>query len=382
MTLDRRQFLKSSLSGAAAFACWVKVPTLAHAKGRADLIRMTERPPNYESVRSTFTTRITPVERFYLRNHFDLPTIDVAKWRLRVHGLLEKELSLSLADLQRMPQVTVEAVLQCAGNGRALFTPHVPGVQWRYGAMGNAEWTGVRFKDVLALGGLQKEAAFIQLQGAERPTMNTTPAFIRAIPVEKALHPDTLLALKMNGKPLAPSRGQPVRLVVPGWVGDDWVRALVDIEVRADEPKAFYYDTAYRFPVTPGAPGAPIPADQMKPMTKLNVKSLLGSLSDGDRVAPGVHQLAGVAFSGEAGIERVELSFDGGKTWTAAKLDGPATAYGFRLFRHAWKAEPGSYEVACRATDSAGATQPETPVWNPAGYLYNAIERLKVEVRA
>ncbi|TMA45413.1 MAG: sulfite oxidase-like oxidoreductase, partial [Deltaproteobacteria bacterium] len=283
MTLDRRQFLKSSLSGAAAFACWVKVPTLAHAKGRADLIRMTERPPNYESVRSTFTTRITPVERFYLRNHFDLPKIDVAKWRLKVHGLLEKELSLSLADLQRMPQVTVEAVLQCAGNGRALFTPHVPGVQWRYGAMGNAEWTGVRFKDVLAFGGLKKDAAFIQLQGAERPTMNTTPAFIRAIPVEKALHPDTLLALKMNGKPLAPTRGQPIRLVVPGWVGDDWVRALVDIEVRADEPKAFYYDTAYRFPATPGAPGAPIPADQMKPMTKLNVKSLLGSLSDGDR---------------------------------------------------------------------------------------------------
>src|SRR5438132_758627 len=168
MTLDRRQFLKSSLSGAAAFACWVKVPTLAHAKGRADLIRMTERPPNYESVRSTFTTRITPVERFYLRNHFDLPKIDVAKWRLRVHGLLEKPLSLSLADLQRMPQVTVEAVLQCAGNGRALFTPHVAGVQWRYGAMGNAEWTGVRFKEVLALGGLEKEAAFIQLQGAEQ----------------------------------------------------------------------------------------------------------------------------------------------------------------------------------------------------------------------
>src|SRR5438067_5575411 len=337
MTLDRRQFLKSSLSGAAAFTCWVKVPTLAHAKARVELIRMTERPPNYESVRSTFTTRITPVERFYLRNHFDLPKIDVPKWRLRVHGLLEKELSLSLADLQRMPQVTVEAVLQCAGNGRALFTPHVPGVQWRYGAMGNAEWTGVRVKDVLALAGVKPDAAFVQLQGAEKPVMSTTPQFIRALPLQKAMHPDTLFALQMNGKPLAPNRGQPARIVVPGWVGDDWVRALVDVEVRADEPKAFYYDTAYRFPVTPGAPGAPIPADQMKPMTKLNVKSLVGSLSDGDRLAPGVHQLAGVAFSGEAGIERVERSFDGSKPWTAAKLDGPASAYGFRVFRHAWK---------------------------------------------
>ena len=120
----------------------------------------------------------------------------------------------------------------------------------------------------------------------------------------------------------------------------------------------------------------------MQPMTKLNVKSLVGSLSDGDRLRPGVHQLAGVAFSGEAGIERVELSFDGGRSWTLARLDGPATPYGFRVFRHAWKAETGSHEIACRATDTTGATQPEVPVWNPGGYLYNAIERLKVEVQS
>src|SRR5438132_11774307 len=299
MILDRRQFLKSSLAGAAAAAWWMKIPSLAYAKGGGgELIRMTERPLNYESVRSTFTTRITPIERFYLRNHFDIPTVDLAKWRLHVRGLVEKPLLLSLADLERMPQAKVEAVLQCAGNGRALFRPPVPGVQWRYGAMGSSEWTGVRLKDVLALARPKQDAAFVQVQGAERPTMDTTPQFIRAIPLAKALHPDTLLALKMNGKPLVPNRGRPARLVVPGWVGDDWVRALVDVEIRADEPKAFYYDPAYRFPVVPGAPGAPIPADQMKPMTKLNVKSVLGSLSDGDRLRPGVQQLVGVAFSG------------------------------------------------------------------------------------
>jgi sulfite oxidase len=305
MTLDRRRFLKTSLSGAAALACWVKVPSLARAKGSEQFIRMTQRPLNYESVRSTFTTRITPVERFYLRNHFDLPEVDAAKWRLQIHGLVDKPLALSLADLRRMPQVTVEAVLQCAGNGRGLFKPPVPGVQWRYGAMGNAEWKGVRLKDVLARAAPKQDAAFVQVQGAERPVMDTTPEFIRAIPLEKALHRDTLLALAMNGKPLAPNRGLPLRLVVPGWVGDDWVRALVDLEVRADEPKTFYYDPAYRFPVNPGAPGAPIPADQMKPMTKINVKSLIGSLEDGQRLRPGTQELVGVAFSGEAGIDRV-----------------------------------------------------------------------------
>jgi sulfite oxidase len=383
MTLDRRHFLRSSLAGAAAAAWWMKVPSLAHAKGGGgELLRLTERPLNYESVRSTFTTRITPVERFYLRNHFDIPTVDIAKWRLHVRGLVEKPLLLSLADLEKMPQVKVEAVLQCAGNGRALFRPQVPGVQWCYGAMGNADWTGVRLKDVLTLARPKQEAAFVKYQGAERPVMDTTPAFIRAIPLAKALHPDTLVALKMNGKPLALNRGRPARLVVPGWVGDDWVRALVDVEVRADEPKDFYYDSAYRFPVTPGAPGAPIPADQMKPMTKVNVKSLIGSLSDGDVLRPGVHELRGVTFSGEAGIDRVEVSFDGGKSWTQAQLEGPSTPYGFRVFRHPWKAEAGSYAVASRATDSAGAAQPEVPVWNPAGYLYNAIDPVRVEVRS
>jgi DMSO/TMAO reductase YedYZ molybdopterin-dependent catalytic subunit len=375
MSLDRRQFLKSSFSSAVAAGFWMKAPRLAFAAGKAELLRMTERPPNYESVRSTFTTRITPIERFYLRNHFDLPHVDAKTWRLNVRGLVEKPLSLSLADLQRMPQVTVEAVLQCAGNGRGLFKPSVPGVQWRYGAMGNAEWAGVRFKEVLALSAPKADAAFIQLQGAERPTMSTTPSFIR-------VHPDTLIALKMNGRPLPADRGLPARIVVPGWVGDDWVRALTQIEVRADEPDAFYYQSGYRFPVKPGAPGAAVPADQMTPMTKINVKSLIGSLAEGQVLRPGAQQLVGVAFSGEAGIEKVDLSFDSGTTWTPATLEGPATPYGFRIFRHVWKATPGKHQIACRATDTAGATQPDTPVWNPGGYLYNAIDHIHVEVRS
>ncbi len=382
MSMDRRSFLKTSAVGAAAAAWWLEAPSLVRAEGTGHLVPLSVRPPNYESVRSTFTTRITPLERFYLRNHFDIPKVEVKAWRLQVRGLVEKPLSLTLADLRKLPQVNVEAVLQCAGNGRGLFRPRIPGVQWRFGAVGNAMWTGVRLRDVLALARPKEGALHLQLEGAERPTMSTTPAFVRGIPLEKGLHADTLLALEMNGKPISPYHGSPARLVAPGWVADDWMKWLTDVEVRAEEPKGFFYETAYRFPVKPGAPGEAIPADQTKPMTKLNVKSVIGSLEDGNVLRPGVQQVVGVAFSGEGGIAGVELSFDGGQTWRAAELEGPATPYGFRVFRHAWKAAPGRYTVASRATDTAGARQPDVAVWNPSGYLYNAVDRVEVEVRA
>jgi DMSO/TMAO reductase YedYZ molybdopterin-dependent catalytic subunit len=289
---------------------------------------------------------------------------------------------LGVAELQKMKQTTVEAVLQCAGNGRGLFVPRVPGVQWRWGAMGNAEWTGVKLADILAAAGATKEAKYLQLQGMEKPTIDKTPAFIRGIPIEKAMHPDTIVALKMNGQSLSPLHGYPARLVVPGWVGDDWTKWISNIELRADEPKGFFYETGYRFPVTPGEPGKPVPPEQMKPMTKLVVKSQLGSISSGDVLPPGKHDLVGVAFSGEARIKKVEITVDGGATWQSAKLDAHDSAYGFRLFKYTWDAKPGKTKVGARATDSNGATQPMEPAWNPSGYLYNAIEMVDVEVRA
>ena len=381
--MRRRTLLKGSAIAIASH--WLRAPKLAHAEGGA-LLELTSRPANYESVRSTFTTRITPVDRFYIRNHFDLPLNDPATWpsthRLEVRGLVAKPLALSLADLEKMKQTTVEAVLQCAGNGRGLFRPQVPGVQWRWGAMGNAEWTGVRLADVLAAAGIDKTAKHLSLQGMEKPVLDKTPPFVRGIPIEKALHRDTIIALRMNGQPLSPHHGYPARLVVPGWVGDDWVKWISTIEVRAEEPTGFFYETAYRYPVKPGPPGQAIPPDQMKPMTKLVVKSQLGSLSDGDVLAPGAIEIVGVAFSGEARIKQVEVTVDGGTTWKPAKLDAHDSNYGFRLFRYPWQAKPGKAKIACRATDTTGATQPTEAVWNPAGYLYNAIEFVDVEVRS
>jgi DMSO/TMAO reductase YedYZ molybdopterin-dependent catalytic subunit len=370
-------------------ASWLRAPKLAWADsptGSGQLYELTARPANYESTRDTFTTRITPLDRFYLRNHFDIPVGDPATWpttwKLEVEGVVAKPRTFTLADLHAMKQTTVEAVLQCAGNGRGLFTPHVAGVQWRYGAMGNAEWTGVKLADILAVCGVDKMGQHIAVQGMEKPTLEATPPFVRGIPIAKAMHPDTIVALQMNGKPLSPMHGYPARLVVPGWVADDWIKWLTMIQVRVDEPKGFWYETGYRFPVTPGKPGEAVPADQMKPMTKLFVKSLIGSISDGDVVQPGKRELVGVAFSGEATIKKVDITLDGGSTWTPAKLDGKDSKYGFRVFKYAWDAKPGAYKVGSRATDSTGAVQPESPIWNPSGYLYNAIDIANVEVKA
>jgi DMSO/TMAO reductase YedYZ molybdopterin-dependent catalytic subunit len=373
--MERRTFL----SGSAAALAMLRVPRLARGDG-GTLLELTSRPANYEAVRETFTTRITPLERFYIRNHFDAPA-DLAAWKLDVSGLVDRPQALALADLAKLPQVTVEAVLQCAGNGRGLFTPRVPGVQWRWGAMGNATWTGPRLADVLAAAGVGKDARYVQLQGLEKPTSDRTPAFIRGIPIAKALHPDTIVALRMNGRPLSPLHGAPARLVVPGWVGDDWVKWLAHVELRADEPKGYFYESAYRFPTMPGPVGQPVPPEQTRPMQKLVVKSLIGSLSGGEQLVAGTpRELVGVAFSGEARIAKVEITVDGGATWKPAKLEADS-AYGFRVFRYSWTPATGAHRVAAKATDTVGATQPAAPVWNPSGYLYNAIEYLAVEAR-
>lgn len=353
-------------------------PTVAPAP-TSGLIELTRRPLNYESPVDVFATRITPIERFYVRNHFDVPLMDRAKWRLQITGLVDEPLTLGLADLEAMPQVTLEAVLQCAGNGRALFQPRMPGVQWRKGAMGNARWTGVRLADVLKRARPRAEAHYLEMQGAESPSVATTPPFIRAVKVDKALHPDTLIALKMNDVPLPAVHGGPARLVMPGWVADDWTKWVSRLELRADEPKAFFYAKGYRYPETPGAPGAPV--DKMVPMERLVVKSVLAAPLDGAVLPVGRHEVKGVAFSGEAKIDKVEVSVDGGASWQKAALEDGGT-YGFTVFSLPFDAKPGRVTILARATDARGAVQPEAPVWNPSGYLYNAIDRAVVEVRA
>lgn len=377
---SRRTFLQGAgaLAIAAPFSRAFADGALAHP-----MIERTARPMNYESPLDAFATRVTPIERFYIRNHFDVPMVDAATWRLRIEGLVDKPLELGLADLEKLKQVTVEAVLQCAGNGRGLFVPHVAGVQWQRGAVGNARWTGPRLRDVLALAKPKAAAAHLELQGADRSVLEATPKFIRGIPFAKGIHEDTIVALKMNDARLPQAHGFPARLVVPGWVADDWMKWLSRIAVLDAEPKGFFYETAYRFPASPGAPGAAVPADQMKPMTQLVVKSLIAAPAARSVLAPGRVTVQGVAFAGEQRVAKVDVSIDGGATWAAAKLtDTGGGTYGFTMFEHAFDARPGKLRIVSRATDAGGAVQPAAPVWNPAGYLYNAIDGVDVEVRA
>lgn len=346
------------------------------------MIERSQRPANYETPLDVFTTRITPLQRFFVRNHFDLPTwLDPKAWRLQIDGLVEEPLSLGLGDLEQMPQTTVEAVLQCSGNGRALFEPRMPGVQWKKGAFGNARWTGVRLKDVLARARPKTAARFVESQGYERPVIAKSPSFIRCIPVDKALHEDTLLALRMNDQPLSLAHGAPVRLIVPGWVGDDWIKFVQRLTFLPEESKAFYYATAYRFPTEPGAPGAPIPPEKMGPMTTMVVKSIIGSPLWGGTLQAGPQKVRGVAFSGGHGIAKVDVSVDGGKTWQAANLE-TGGAYGFTVFEHSFIAAPGPCTILSCAIDEKGNRQPERPLWNPSGYLHNAIDRVEVPVMA
>lgn len=382
--MTRRSFVEAAAVTAGAYAL---APTLV--RGQADqassdgpLLQLSQRPANYESVRSTFTTRITPTERFYIRNHSDAPVIDLSTWRLKLGGLVRKPLELSIDDLAKLKQVSVEAVLQCAGNGRGLFRPRVAGVQWRRGAVGNAVWRGVRLSDLLRLAGADPQAAMVQLAGADRPVLPTTPRFIRGLPLAKAFHAETVVALEMNGAPLTALHGAPARLVVPGWVADGWTKWLSEVTVQNAEPKGFFYDTAYRFPVEPIAPGSAVPPEKMKPMSQLNVKSIIGSHDDGAVVAAGRQAIVGVAFSGEAGVRAVDVSVDGGKTWAPAELDAKRSRHGFARFRYEWDAPVGRARIASRARDDTGATQPEAPAWNPSGYLYNAIDPVDVEVRS
>jgi DMSO/TMAO reductase YedYZ molybdopterin-dependent catalytic subunit len=361
--------------------------TLFALPGKVPLIKKTYRPPNFETPIEYFRTAITPNRAFFVRYHLAaIPEVKANGWTLSVGGeSASRELKFTLAELRReFKPALVTAVCQCSGNRRGLFEPHVPGVEWGVGAMGNAVWRGVRLKDVLAKAGVKPGALEVVFDGADHGAIAKTPDFVKSLPVEVAMGDDTLIAFEMNGQPLPHWNGFPARLVVPGWTGTYWVKQLVSVNVVSKPEGNFWMKTAYRLPrakfKTPTFKSQA--ADANEPITTMVVNSLVTSLRNAQSVPRGKPiDVRGIAWDGGSGIERVEISSDFGNSWQAAKLGKDLGRYSFREFAASVAArQSGALVVMARATSRSGETQVNELVHNPAGYHHNVIQRLYVEV--
>ena len=355
--------------------------------GKVPLIKKTFRPPNFETPIEYFRTPITPNKAFFVRYHLAaIPQVSARDWVLTVGGeSAQRELKFTLAQLRKeFEPAQVTAVNQCSGNRRGLFDPHVPGVEWGVGAMGNAVWRGVRLKDVLAKAGVKASALEVVLDGADHGPLDKTPDFVKSLPVDAAMRDETLIAFEMNGEPLPHWNGYPARLIVPGWTGTYWVKHLTSIKVVSQPEKNFWMSPAYRLPR--GKFATPTFKSQLyapnEPITAMVVNSLITSLRTGQQIPRGRPlEVRGVAWDGGAGIAKVEVSTDTGTTWQPAKLGKDLGRYSFREFSlSAPTRETGSRVVMARATSRSGETQVEQLIHNPAGYHHNVIQRIYVEV--
>jgi len=350
--------------------------------GKRPMILRNDRPEDLETPPRYLDSYLTPVDAFFVRQHLPRPApIDPAAYKLTVNGMVSKPVQLTLDDLRKLPQFTVTATLECTGNGRAFYSPKVPGIQWGRGAVGNAEWRGPKLGDVLKLAGADRAAAQLEIDGADTG-LAATPDFVRSMPLAKALDPATLLALSMNRE--SPDiHGFPVRLVVPGWDGTSWVKWVTRLSPAAQMSSGFFMNPAYRYPKYALAPGTAAKPAELEVIEGMPVKSAITAPEDQGKFALGTVSVRGFAWAGENAIERVEVSTDGGSRWRDAQLPSPKLPFAWRLWRFDWRpAAPGYYTILSRATDSAGRVQPFVPAWNPSVYLWNGIDRIGVTVEA
>ena len=381
-----------TFTGPGANPHWNSIGPYLTEPQKAPLILLTDRPVQLETPRHYFRTVFTPNEAFYVRWHLEgIPNrVDLKQWKLQVQGNVNKPLALSLADLtEKFKPVSVAAVNQCSGNSRSRLQPRVPGAQWGNGAMGNALWTGVRLREILDMAGVKAGSLQVQFQGLETgqgPAGTASNIFQKSLDLANPVVDECVVAYLMNGEPLPMLNGFPVRLVVPGYFATYWTKCLSWIRVLDAPDENYWMKTAYRVPDTPRGNTTPeeVKAGKVKtiPIERFPVRSFLISPDGTSKIPAGLGvTLRGIAFSGFARVTRVEISDDGGKTWADATLGEDHGAYSFRTWEAPWKAKaPGRYSLSVRATDEKGNSQPDEPVWNPGGYLWNRIERQELVV--
>ena len=383
--LDRRTFLGASAAVPLAFGLPLKV--FAQAPTTAGLIERVRDPRNLEFPFHALDQFIVPNDRFFVRCHFPIPTLETRTWRLRVEGAVTRPLELSYDDLRNLPSRTVTATLECAGNSRALNVPPLRGVGWQQGAVSNAAWTGVSLAAVLERAGVRPGAVEVVLEGADRGEISAEPrptgpiAFARSLPLAKARQEDVLLAYRMNGVDLPPDHGFPLRAIVPGWYGMASVKWLTRIIVAETPFQGFWQTTDYSY--FERVNGLAV----QRPITEMQVKSQIAMPRSGDMVASGANvRVHGAAWTGESEITRVEVSADGGQTWSAARLlplpPNQTARYVWWPWEFTWRTPAaGRVTLMSRATDARGQVQPATRDANRRNYMVNHMLPIEVQVR-
>jgi DMSO/TMAO reductase YedYZ molybdopterin-dependent catalytic subunit len=323
---------------------------------------------------------VTPIGLHYLLIHYDIPDLDEGSWRLVVDGQVAHPHSIDLATLRAMSATTLRVTMECAGNGRARLTPRPVSQPWLVEAVGTAEWTGVPLRDLLAKAGVAPDAVEVVFTGADHGVeRGVEQDYQRSLALDEAMRPEVLLAYEMNGAPLPPQHGAPVRLVVPGWYGMAQVKWLCQITLVAAPFTGFQQMVAYRLRQQPDEPGEPV--TRIQPRALLEPPGFVDFMSRTRFVRPGMVRLIGRAWSGRAPVTGVEVSLDGGTSWQPAQLAGSEHPYAWRRWSFDWPATPGEYVLSTRARDGIdtgidpdGAAQPATQAWNRGGFANNAVQ--------
>lgn len=359
---------------------------LVTADGKGGMIFLTDRPANLETPLKYFLYDYTPNSVFFVRWHLaELPeAIVIDTFRLRVNGNVNKEIAFSLEELKtQFEPVSVSALCCCAGNARSFCDPKVPGAQWKNGAMGNAKWTGVKLKDILEKAGVKKNSVCVSFAGMDSPSLPQTPDFVKSLDIDRAMDGEIIVAYEMNGEPLPLLNGFPLKLVVPGWYATYWIGMLNEIRVYDEPYKGFWMEKAYLVPkeVVNGNESPDSLAKDLVPISKIDVRSIFVTPEpDSILISGNKYEMQGVAFDGGDGIAKVEISADGGKTWSETKLDAELGKYSWRRWRYSWTAgAKGEYTFMVKATNVKGETQPAQH-WNRSGYMRNEIESITLKV--